>query len=410
MLFTGIDWSDQTLDFYLQDEQDNPLVQGQVKISMDGLIDMFGQLEKHGRPEEISIATETPHGSWIQAILDRGYQVYPVNPGSINKFREALYNQGDKTDKIDRRVIAKFLNTFHKSLKPLKPDSNEIIVLRVATQNRLRLVEEQTAKTNELKCLLKCHYPAFLELFSGLKSNIALDFLQDFPTQDKMTGLTPKQLEKWLKKHSYPSMIRFEKMVEILKTPALPIAKHLQEANVSLICYLARSLQALITEIKACDKAINDHLDGLPEADWIRSLPGAGDVLAPALLACLGRDPKRFESTSKAQAFFGTAPVTEQSGKYHRVYFRYGCWKYARRTFHLFAAQTLKYCSWARAFYEKQRNRGKTHHTALRSLAHKWVKILLAMKRSGSCYDNNMFVNSQRRYLLKQEQLNAVNY
>ncbi len=402
MLFAGIDWSDQTLDYYLQDRQDQALAQGTVKINMEGLTEMFAALEQYGQPQDIAIAAETSHGVWIQALLDRGYEVYPVNSNSVNEFRKAMNSQGDKTDKIDRRVIAKFLSTLHKRLTPLKPDAADIIVLRTACQHRLRLIKEHTAKINELRCNLKCHYPAVLELFGCLDSQVALAFLQDYPTQDRMLALPEKRLRQWLKRHSYPCMRRFEKMAEILKKPTLPVADHLQKANAPLIRYLACSLQLLAAEIAQRDQEINNHLDGMPEADWIRSLPGAGDVLGPALLACLGRDPKRFVSTSKAQAFMGTAPVTKQSGKSRRVLFRFGCWKFARRTLQSFADHSRKQCFWAQAFYEKQRQTGHTHNAALRNLAHKWLKILLAMKRDGSCYSDNIFLNSKHRYQLNK--------
>ena len=190
-------------------------------------------------------------------------------------------------------------------------------------------------------------------------------------------------------------------MVSLLRQPVLPVAEHLQQAKKTLICYLARSIKTLNTEIAQRDKQINDHLDDLPESDWVRSLPGAGKVLAPALLACLGRDPQRFSSVGEARALMGTAPVTKASGKFRMVMFRRGCWKFARRTLQLFAEQSRHQCYWAQAFYEKQRNSGHKHHAALRALAHRWLKILLAMRQSGSLYNEDIFVNSQRRYLLK---------
>ena len=190
-------------------------------------------------------------------------------------------------------------------------------------------------------------------------------------------------------------------MVSLLRQPALPVAEHLQQAKKNLICYLARSIKTLNSEMAARDKQINDHLDGLAESDWIRSLPRAGKVLAPALLACLGRDPERFSSVGEARALMGTAPVTKASGKSRVVVFRRGCWKFARRTLQLFADQSRHQCHWAQAFYEKQRNSGHKHHEALRALAHRWLKILLAMRQSGSLYDEDIFLNSQRRYQLK---------
>ncbi|MCK4291926.1 MAG: transposase, partial [Planctomycetes bacterium] len=162
MLFTGIDWSDRVLDFHLRTGDGKVLTQGEVQPNVEGLTELFTALERHGPAEEIGIAIETSHGAWVQALLDRGYKVYPVNPKTVERFREALSAAGDKSDKIDRKVLAMFLATFHHDNKPLCPDAPEIISLRIACQDRLRLVEERTAKVNELGAILKCYYPAVI--------------------------------------------------------------------------------------------------------------------------------------------------------------------------------------------------------------------------------------------------------
>ena len=401
MLFAGIDWSERFLDFHLRTAEGEILAQGRVKPSVEGMADLFARLESHALASEIGIAIETAHGAWVQALLDQGYQVYPLNPKTVECFREALSANGVKTDKIDRKVLAMFLVTFHQDNKPLRPDDPQIIELRILCQDRLRLVEERSAKVNELGAILKCYYPAFMGLFGGLDSGIALDFLQQYPTQKQMQKLSERRLRNWLTRHRYPSAGRIDGMVALLKQPALSVGEHLQQAKKTLICYLARSIKMLNVELAERDKQINDHLDGLVESDWVRSLPGAGKVLAPALLACLGRDPQRFSSVGEARALMGTAPVTKASGKSHVVLFRRGCWKFARRTLQLFADQSRHQCYWAQVYYEKQRNSGHRHHAALRALAHRWLKILLAMRQSGSLYDENLFLNSQRRYLLK---------
>jgi len=401
MLFAGIDWSDKLLDFHLRTAESKVLAQGQVKPSVEGMADLFAELESHGPVSEIGIAIETAHGAWVQALLDRGYQVYPLNPKTVECFREALSANGVKTDKIDSKVLAMFLVTFHKENKPLRPDAPEIIQLRILCQDRLRVVEERSAKVNELGAILKCYYPAFMGFFGHLDSGIALDFLQQYPTQKQFQKLSERRLRNWLSRHRYSYPKRIDEMVSLLRQPALPVAEHLQQAKKTLICYLARSIKTLNAEMAQRDKQINDHLDSLAESDWIRSLPRAGKVLAPALLACLGRDPERFSSVGEARALMGTAPVTKASGKSRVVVFRWGCWKFARRTLQLFAEQSRHQCHWAQAFYEKQRNSGHKHHEALRALAHRWLKILLAMRRSGSLYDEDIFLNSQRRYQLK---------
>lgn len=401
MLFVGIDWSDQSLDFHAREADGRVRAEGRVEPNLAGMSELFTALERHAPPSEIDVAIETTHGAWVQALLDRGYSVYPVNPKSAERFREALSAAGNKSDRIDCKVLAMMLASLHHDLKPLRPDAPEIVALRIACQDRLRLVEERTAKLNELRAVLKLYYPLFLGLFDDLDSAIALELLQEFPTQNALQRLTPKRLRNWLKRHSYTRMSRVDKLEVRLVEPTLPVAEHLQTAKSALVRYLAISLLALKAEIAQREEQITSHFDGLPEADWIRSLPGAGPNLAPALLACVGRDPSRFADVAEARALMGTAPVTRASGRSRVVLFRHGCWKFARRTLQLFADRSRRCCAWAQALYEKQRAAGHGHHAALRAVAHRWLKIILAMRRAGTPYNEAVFIHSQRRHLLQ---------
>jgi len=398
MLFVGIDWSDRSLDFHARSAEGRVAAEGRVEPNLAGMSELFARLEQHAPPSEVGVAIETAQGAWVQALLDRGYAVYPVNPKSAERFREALSAAGNKSDRIDCKVLAMMLAALHHDLKPLRPDAPDIVALRIACQDRVRLVEERTAKLNELLAVLKLYYPAFLGLFGGLDSAIALEFLQEFPVQRAMRSLTPKRLRSWLQRHAYTRMSRVDELERRLVEPTLPVAEHLQTAKAALIRYLATSLLALKAEIAQREEQITNHFDGMPEADWIRSLPGAGPNLAPALPACVGRDPNRFADVAAARALMGTAPVTRASGRSRVVLFRRGCWKFARRTLQLFADRSRRCCTWAQALYEKQRAAGRGHHAALRAVAHRWLKIILAMRRTGTPYNEAVFIHSQRRH------------
>lgn len=393
MLFGGIDWSDQSLDYHLRTADGQILAEGLVTPDVRGLAELYLALEAHAPPGDVGIAIEAAHGAWVQALLDRGYRLYPVNPKTADRFRQALSAAGTKSDRIDCKVLALMLAALHSELRPLRPDDPEIVALRIACEDRVRLVEERTAKLNELHAILKVHYPAFAALFSEVESQIALEFLRENPTQTQMRSLTPRRLRGWLKRHGYTHTERIAGMQAALTDPVLPVAEHLQATKAGLIRYLATALLALKVEIADRERQITAQFDRLPEANWIRSLPGAGPNLGPALLACLGRDPERFANVAEARALMGTAPVTRTSGHSRVVRFRRSCWKFARRTLQLFADQSRHFSGWAQAFYEQQRASGHSHHSALRALAHKWLKIILAMRRTGTLYDETVLHN-----------------
>ena len=402
MFCVGIDWSDEKLDYHLRTLDGKVLAEGFVKHSPDGIIELFLALERHATPGDIGIAIETKHGAWVQAFLDRGYLVYPVNPKSVDNFRKAFSANGEKSDQIDARALALYLVMMHERLQPLRPDDPEIVSLRIACQDRVRLVEEHTAKLNELRSILKVHYPPVLKLFGNLESKITLQFLLKYPTQDQMLHLTERGLRGWLKRKHYSAPHRIPEMVELLRRPALPVSEHLQKAKAPRIGYLAKSLLALQAEIAERKKQITKDFKQLPESDWADSLPGVGPNLGPAILSTFGRDPNRFAEAPNAQAFFGTAPTTKASGKSREVIFRRGCYKFGRRTLQLFADQSRHACAWAERFYDKQNGSGHTHHQALRALAHKWVKIIERMKKTKSRYVEAVFVGSQERFLVEK--------
>ena len=58
---------------------------------------------------------------------------------------------------------------------------------------------------------------------------------------------------------------------------------------------------------------------------------------------------------------------------------------------HEFAAFSIRKSVWARAYYEQQRARGKTHHCALRSLAFKWIRILFRCWQQRTPYNMQIY-------------------
>lgn len=64
--------------------------------------------------------------------------------------------------------------------------------------------------------------------------------------------------------------------------------------------------------IKTFDQRIAEAFKEHDDHEIFASLPGAGPVLAPRLLATMGSQRERFESAAKLQNYTGIAPVTKQ--------------------------------------------------------------------------------------------------
>ena len=128
-------------------------------------------------------------------------------------------------------------------------------------------------------------------------------------------------------------------------------------------------------------------------------MPGAGEAMAPRLLTAFGSDRARFANAEALSTFSGIAPVTKSSGKSLSHHLRYACAKFLRQSFHEFAAASIPHCAWAKAFYESQRARNKGHHTAVRALAYKWIRILYACWKSQIPYNESLYLQSLKNRL-----------
>jgi hypothetical protein len=65
MLFAGIDWSDQSLEYHLRTGDGRILAEGRVRPDVAGLAELYLTLEAHASPGDIGIAIEAAQGAWV---------------------------------------------------------------------------------------------------------------------------------------------------------------------------------------------------------------------------------------------------------------------------------------------------------------------------------------------------------
>lgn len=74
-------------------------------------------------------------------------------------------------------------------------------------------------------------------------------------------------------------------------------------------------------------------------------------------------------------------------------------------TFHEWAECTIQFCGWAKTFYEEQRARKKSHHTAVRALALKWQRILYRCWKDRKPYQEAIHLANQLKRAVPVERL-----
>src|SRR5690349_4027711 len=171
---------------------------------------------------------------------------------------------------------------------------------------------------------------------------MVLTFLAKWPSYAEIKRARHQTVREFFYAHNSRSEDRIQ---ERLKTIAA--AKPLTEDSAAVLSArlavldLIRRLSAVQQSIEEYDQAIAQTMSEHPDAAIFESLPGAGPVMAPRLLAAFGDDRTRFASAQGPQQYFGIAPITVQSGRSRAVYCRKGCPKFLRQSIHEYAALSM---------------------------------------------------------------------
>ena len=108
----------------------------------------------------------------------------------------------------------------------------------------------------------------------------------------------------------------------------------------------------------------------------------------------MGSQRDKYASANRLQCFSGIAPVLKQSGQSHHVHRRYRCPKFLRQSFHEYAGESIRHSTWARAYYAQQKPRGHKHHTIVRALAYKWIRIVFRCWQNHERYDESRYLRA----------------
>lgn len=394
----GIDCSDTTHEVYAEADPPDPAtppLRLRLPNELSGFHQLLDRLREAFGDRPCRFALENPSLLLARFLLHVGAAVYPVNPRAVVRMREALAASGKKDDPLDAEVLCLLLRQQAEECVPLRLGSEAAQRLAGLEAQRLEVVEEKTRVLNQLTALLKRYYPRSLELFGKLDQPMTRSFLRAFPSPQALADATEAQWQEFFTGQRYPRPERIRELWTQARAPQVPVSPIDTELGVGQLLRLLRRWEVLLEEQDALTEALSTHFERLPEAKLFQSLPGAGPVLAPALCALFGDDRKRWQDWRQLAGHSGTAPITRSSGRQRSVHMRWHCDRQARRTLHLFAGCSRQSCAWAREFYTTQRRRGKSHGTALRNLATRWLRIIYRMWKDEAVYDEQKYL--QRR-------------
>jgi transposase len=262
------------------------------------------------------------------------------------------------------------------------------------------LVQDHNRLINQLREQLHRYFPQLLQLSPAAEDAWLWDLIEMAPVPATGCRLTRGRIERVLNRYRIRRLVA-EHVMAALRAPALKLAPGSAEAasehallllpRLRLIrkqrLDIASRMEKLLDELTEPASETNDHrLDRPTDVAVLRSLPGVGRVVAATLLAeasqaIADRDYHALRS------YAGVAPVTRQSGNKKIVVMRRGCNNRLRNAVYHWSRLATVCDERSRTHYAKLRAQGHSHGRALRTLADRWLTVLIAMLTNHEHFD-----------------------
>jgi transposase len=391
----GFDWGD-TRHAVAIGVKDQPPETFEMEHSAEQLQDWLDQLEKRFGARPVAVAIEASRGACIHAMLERPWlRIFPIHPVTSTYQRRSFRPSGAKDDIPDALVLLSLLQNHLDKLRALEPLDPASRTLYGLCEARRKAVDRRTQLVQQLISRLKDYFPQALQWCGeNLAAPLALDFLDKWPSLIDLKASKPLTLRNFYHRHQVrrPELIQ-KRLEQIRAARALTSDLVIVELNVRVVRLLVAELRVLQEHIAGFEDAIAQGFAAHPGRALFRELPGAGPHLAPRLAAVFGQDRSRYQSVVEMQQLIGVAPVTEESGKRKWVHWRWNAPHFLRQSLVEWAAQTVIFSAWAKAYYDQQKAKGHQHWAILRSLAFKWLRVLWRCWQNDTLYDEQRYLD-----------------
>jgi transposase len=407
----AIDWADQAHVWAMEIAGQEKLHTGSfahtpecVEVWAAGLAERFSN-------QLVAVAIEQSRGPLVFMLAKYSHLViFPVHSSTLANYRKSFHPSGAKDDPLDARLLLDILARHREKLRPLRPDTVETRTIHFLVEERRKIVDQKTACTNRLTAHLKMYFPQALNWFGEIGSPIAVAFLERWPTLAAIQKARTTTIRQFYTSHnSRTGGDCLDKRVEEIRKaiPATNDQAVVTGYSVAVLAWIG-FLKQLLLAIKDYDQRIEALAKVHPDYALMKSFPGVGPVIAPRLIAALGSQRDRYESAYQIQCYSGIAPVVSASGKKHHVHCRWACPAFLRQTFHEWAQHSMVSSRWARDYYERQREKRKSHNTAVRALAFKWIRILFRCWKNNVPYNELVYTKSVASHSQQEQPVKTV--
>ncbi len=418
LLGVGLDWAEQFHDVALGTPGKGVIDEFRIDHGPAGIARLVARcLALEPDPAEVRVVLETRHGMLVEALLDAGFTVLPVNPDLVARRRGPAKK---KDDAADARICCLLALDQFADLRRLIPHGELGTELRAIARDDERAARDERRLLNRLRADLLAAFPAAVDIADGdLGAPVFLRLLESWPSIEELTAADRDDIAALARAshHGWPGRFA-DRVVAALGEAHLPPRPELARAKAGTIRLAAAQLLLLHQQRRIWHRRMGEILLGgthhrrvkhpkdpdpgnaFPGGETYLSMPGLGDRLAARVAGEIGEHVEQFTTPNALQCYAGAAPVTRRSGRSEYVVARRLAYnRYLGNAVQQWAFCSLQQSAWAREYYDAKVNAGKTHHAALRALANRWLEILWHCLRLGVTYNEATHTANRTRSL-----------
>ena len=357
----------------------------EINHSINDFTNLLDRIRKY-KLENVSVIMESTgiyHRPVERFFLENNFKVFVINPiyGKMKK-RNLRKTKTDKEDCFN--LVNLFLtNTFKEYIKP-----NQLYLdLNALSRQYFALDELCVNIKNRYRNLVYLCFPEYEDLFKGnmIYSNIALEFIENYPHANIISNTRIDALQNFFKKHNYKSWKSKPIKIKEAACNSYPSI----DMNDELVSNLSQ-IAKLINEYQKAIDIIKDKITFLAKKskyfEPINSIYGIGEFTASIIIAELG-DINKFNNVKELTAYCGLDPSIKQSGKsinVHGPISKSGN-KYMRKMLYISVSNIITIVARTKQendieiYYRKKRNEGKHHYAAIVACTTKLLRKILAL-------------------------------
>jgi transposase len=288
---------------------------------------------------EVCYEASCGYGHYHDLLRPLAARVLVAHPGHLR----LIFRSKHKNDRNDAERLAKLL--YLGETPTVHVPAAEVRAWRELINCRAQVVAKRTRAKNTLRALLRS---------AGV-------------VPPKKPGLWTKKGLAWLRQLELP-------------TASQRLRRDL----------LLAEIEVLVGQIRRIEQELNRQARKTPAVALLRTIPGVGARTAEAVVAFID-DPHRFRNAKAIGRYFGLVPSQDQSGARNRLghITREGA-PVVRQLVAEAAWQAIRRSPRVRAFFERvQRDDPQRQKIALVATAHYLVRVMWAMLRHGTTWQEN---------------------